>query len=815
MLRFVRRDSRPFTAAAQSALRPYMGVMAELLFARGVDTAAQAERFLHPLLTDLLDPMLLSGMADALALLAQAKAEGWPTVVYGDYDADGVCAAALMTEALRLYGIDAQPHIPLRAEGYGLNITAVERLAGDYRLMITVDLGITNAAEVTRAKDLGMRVIVTDHHQPGLTPCPADAVINPLLGAYPFAKLCGAGVAYKLAVALHGAETAEQWLDLAALATVADIVPLLSENRVLVTQGLPRFAQRPGLKALADAAGCRMPLDAEAVAYQLAPRLNAAGRLSDANDSVKLLLTRDPAEAEALARKLDAANTERKRLEADTTAQAEKQAEEHDFINRRVLFVRGEDWHTGVIGLVAGRLNRRYGVPVCAMSETDGLLHGSLRGVRGVNLARCLQTCDDLLLRYGGHEMAAGVTLAAENDQAFRERLEQAVRQSAEPDAFVPAQEYDAELSLQQADDALLTQLTQLQPFGIGNPAPVFYTRGARVDRLRTCGAQGAHLQLTLRDSGGTLEGIAFGMGALATRLTDTVDAAYTLNRDTFRGRETIKCQVQALYPPAQAQAALLANMPQTVLDDALLRGLRDALGAIPDDAAGNGAPDAEMNKAVSREANAVESAFPLLVSPEGATATVESLCEGTQGTLFVAYARETAQRFFTAFGTRVDLAQGATDDPRCFHTLLFAPEPGAVSGRWKAVVLLDGLLAPGEVHLWRRSLPAATLYCAPNTQALQAGAAAVDAGDQRYRALYRLLRRSAFASLRQTAQAAALTEAQTLVGLTAFHELGILTFSDVPFAYSFREPCRCSLSDSPVLGALRALSAQMEAREC
>jgi single-stranded-DNA-specific exonuclease len=807
MLRFVRRDTRPFTAAAQSALRPYTGVMAELLFSRGVDTAAQAERFLHPLLSDLHDPLLLNDMDTTLTLLAQAKDEGWTTVVYGDYDADGVCAASLLTEALRLYGIDAQPHIPLRAEGYGLNIAAVERLAEAYRLLITVDLGIPNAAEVQRAKELGMRVIVTDHHQPGFMPCPADAVINPLLGAYPFPKLCGAGVAYKVAVALHGADVASQWLDLAALATVADIVPLLSENRVLVAHGLPRFAERLGLKALADAAGCKFPLDAEAVAYQLAPRLNAAGRLADANDSVRLLLTREPAEAETLAHKLDTANAQRKRLEADITAQAEKQAEEHNFIDTRVLFVRGVDWHAGVIGLVAGRLNRRYGVPVCALSETDGLLHGSLRGVRGLNLARCLQACDDLLLRYGGHEMAAGVTLSAENDAAFRERLERAVRQSAEPEAFIPAQEYDTELPLAQADDALLTQLNQLQPFGLGNPAPVFFMCGARVERLRACGAQGAHLQLTLRDGAGMLEGIAFGMGALAARPLDTVDATFTLQRDTFHGRETIKCQVQAIAPPAEAQAALLVSAPQSVLDDALLRCLRAALVANPADMAGVDVLNDEIITAIPG-AFATGSAFPPLTSTEGATVTVESLCEGAQGTLLVAYARETGQRFLAAFGARVDVAQGVTDDPRCFHTLLFAPEPGAVSGRWKAVVLLDGALTAGDVSLWRSAVPRATLYLAPRTQALQTCAAAVDAGEQKYRELYKLLRRSAFTNLRQAAQGAALTEAQTLAGLAAFHELQLISFSEVPFAYSFSEPCRRSLYDSPVLGALRALQA-------
>ena len=303
-----------------------------------------------------------------------------------------------------------------------------------------MDVGITNAEEVARARELGMRVLVTDHHQPGLIPCPADAVVNPQLGPEPHARYCGAGVAYQLASALLGADTATQWLDLAAFATIADIVPLLEENRALVALGLPRIGERPGLRALMDTAGCRQPINAETVAYQLAPRVNAAGRIADAGISVRLLLARDAAEAEPLARALDAANTERKRLEAQATAQAALQAENHDFVRRRMLFVRGTDWSAGVVGLVAGRLNRRYGMPVCAFSEEDGLLHGSLRGVQGVNLARCLQACDDLLLRYGGHEMAAGVTLPCENDAAFRERFQAWVNDLwAEKDARIAA----------------------------------------------------------------------------------------------------------------------------------------------------------------------------------------------------------------------------------------------------------------------------------------------------------------------------------------------------------------------------------------
>lgn len=839
MLRFVRRDTRPFDAAAQSALRPYTGVLAALLFSRGIETAAQAEAFLAPRIEDLHDPLLLSGMPEALALLATAKTEHWPVVVYGDYDADGVCAASIATEALRLYGIDAQPHVPLRAEGYGLNIAAVEKLADEFKLMITVDLGITNADEVSRAMALGMKVIVTDHHQPGLTPCPADAVINPLFNGYPFPKLCGTGVAFKLAVALLGMDVAAQWLDIVALATVADIVPLIGENRILVAMGLPLIGQRPGLKALIDAAACRLPLTTDTLAYQLAPRINAAGRIADANLSVRLLLTRDPAEADTLAKALDRANTERKRLEAEATAEATLQADHHDFVRRRMLFVRGTGWNTGVVGLVAGKLNHRFGAPVCAFTEEEGLLHGSLRGIKGVNLARCLQTCDDLLLRYGGHEMAAGVTLEAANDEAFRERLERAVSLSAADDVFVPAQEYDLPLSFFQADNALIDALERMQPFGFGNPAPVFYTEGARLERRRAVGAQGAHLQLTLRDGEKLLDGIAFGMGAEAARLPDVVDTAYTLAREAFMGNVSIKCHVEAIRPSARAQAGLLSAEPEAAFENALLRLVRDELAAFPASVAGNNAPDEELIKAVScelitptvaEEDTAIdvqtqsEQGLPLPLCPDNPNApgmpsglepTMEALLSGRQGTLFVAYTRNTAARFLSVYGERVDVARGAPTDPRCFHTLLIYPEPRAVRGRWKAVALLDGALTAGDAAYWAQAVPGAEIIAPLPSQPLAKSAANVDAGDDRYRALYRQLKCGIYGSLRQMAVAAGLSEAQALAGLAAFHSLRLIRFSEVPFQYTLCEPCKCSLADSPVLGALRALDARKEARGC
>ena len=793
MLRFIPRDTRTVTEEMQAKLRPYTGVIASLLLSRGIGTAEEAQRFLHPAMEQLHDPFLLSDMRKAVDIIRTAKAEGWETVVYGDYDTDGICAASLLTEALLAYGVRAVPYLPLRDDGYGLNTEAVEALAREYRLLITVDLGITNANEVALAQQLGMTVIVTDHHQPGLTPCPAAAVINPLLNEYPFPFLCGAGVAYKLAMALHseGAEAVRtelqtRLLPLAAVATIADIVSLTGENRVLAALGMPLIPQRLGLQALLDAAGIRPPVTEGTVGFQLAPRLNAAGRVGDANAAVRLLLTEDPQEAKRLAEQLDAANTERKRLEAAAVAEATEQAQAHDFVKKRMLFVRGAGWHKGVIGLVAGRLNRRYAVPVCALSEADGLLHGSLRGVQGVNMADCLKQCDDLLIKYGGHAMAAGVTLAAEQDEAFRARLEQAVAADADDDAFLPVQIYDVPLDLADADEALLAALDALHPFGVDNPAPVFFTGGAKLESRRACGAQGTHLQLRLRQNNTVLDGIAFGMGGEAATLPDEVDAAYTLERNEFRGKVRIQCHVSALRPDAYARKHALRAESDAPYQDALLARLRLQAGKTG------------------------EGAEPVQAYQTGEPPMGDALLQGRQGTLYVAYTQPSALNLLTRLDDRVEVARETVTDPRCFHTLLLYPKAEGLrlSPYWKHIVLLDGTLTPADRAYWQSQCPDAVVVAPAQSKALLGAIAALDAGDDRYRALYRILLKSVFVSLAETARAAGLTAAQTLTGLLAFEELGLIRLREMPFAYTLLPAEKCVLGDSRLLGAIRGIAA-------
>lgn len=785
MLRYIQRDARPFDAAVREALRPYGGITARLLFSRGITSAAQAQAFLNPSLEALYDPMLMSDMGKALELIGEAKENVLPTVVYGDYDVDGICATALLTLALRRFGIAARTRTPLRAEGYGLNRDAVSALAAEgCKLLITVDLGITNHDEVLLAQSLGMRVIVTDHHGLPLTPCPADAALNPLLGDYPFGRLCGTGVAFKLAQALIGLPACEEYLDLAALATVADIVPLLDENRALVALGLPHIksGRRAGIKALMDVSGVVDTVDSDTLGYRLGPRLNAAGRLGDAADGVRLLLTDDAAEARAIAERLDELNTRRKSEENALIAEARLQARENDFISRPLIIARGKDWNEGVIGLAAGRLCQRYCCPVCVMSERDGLLRGSLRSVPGVHIYKCLQACDDLLLRYGGHELAAGVTLEADKLDEFDRRMQAEVLKAA-PESFMPSQVYDAEAEPEALTEALLDEMELLAPFGCDNPAPLLLTTGLSVEEARAVGADGAHLKLTLRKGGRVMGGIAFSMGRMASSMPPSADAVYSLGRNTFRGVTSLQMDVKAIKPSSDFCGAACVSDARGALVDALADMTAD-MGE-----AGNTAPRAEYN--------AVSATWDELREALGAR---------RRGLLLAARTPEAFAR--AAALAELDICERAASDPRGFNTLVAYPSIGLVSGCWREVWLLDGELWRGEARMWRERLPMAEVYALDSGAALAELAAGMDAGDDSYRELYRAIRKAVPRTLRQAADAAGIDETQARVGLRAFDELKLVRYDESPFLCVPLAPVKCSLGDSPTLGAIRRLAA-------
>ena len=547
--RFIRRcpESAP-------ALNGFPGWFSALLYARGIRTDEEARRFLNPSLDDLHDPFLLPGMEQTVSLLREAINAGRTIMVYGDYDADGVCAASILMETLHEEKASLAYRIPSRhTEGYGLNMDAVREIAEKASLLITVDCGVTNVQEVALAKELGLTVIITDHHQPPEVLPPADVVMNPLIGNYPCPYLCGAGVALKICQAMQGMAGVEKRLELAALATVADIVPLLDENRVIVREGLRRAAvsTRPGIRALLEVSGTAPPLTAEDFGFRLAPRVNAAGRLGDAKLGVHLLLTPDTAKAQNIARMLEQANRERQEQERDITARALEQLNLEVLAHAHVILVSGENWNPGLIGLTAGRLCEKFRLPTIALSlREDGTAVGSCRSIPGVNIFRILSSCADLLERFGGHEQAAGLALRTENIPLLRDRLEKEISSSVPEEAFLPSLDYDLSVPFRTWTPETLALLDRLEPTGCGNPPPLFLLQGAEIRNARRVGRDGSHLKLSVLDADlSVVEGIAFSRGDLADEDLISLDLLYRPIRNSFGGRTTIEAQVAAINP--------------------------------------------------------------------------------------------------------------------------------------------------------------------------------------------------------------------------------------------------------------------------
>ena len=546
----------PRCAPDLSPLGALPGWLCALLRARGVDTEEKARRFLNPSLEDLHDPFRMEGMETAVKLIRAAVAAGEGIMIFGDYDADGVCATSILLETLVGEGARVSFRLPSRQkDGYGLNENAVREISEKAKLLITVDCGISNRAEVALAKELGMTVIVTDHHQLPEELPEADAVLNPLLGNYPCPFLCGAGVALKICQALQGTAGLEKRLDLAAIATVADVVPLMDENRVIVREGLRRIAKtgRPGLRALLESSGTAGAVQADALAFRLGPRLNAAGRLGDASLAVRLLLTGMPEKAAADAGRLEEMNRRRQSMEREITAAAMEQiTKSPSFEEDRVLIAAGDGWNPGLIGLAAGKICEKFYRPAIVLSlpEGGGPAVGSCRSIPGVNIFELLRDCEDLLVRFGGHAQAAGLTVERENIPALREKLNRTVREKTDEAVFIRTLDYDLEVPFRNWTAETLADLDLLEPTGFGNPPPVFLLSGAQVQSMRRVGRDLSHLQLQLLTPENTLvKGIAFSMGEEAEKDHLDIDVLYRPVRNEFNGRTSIEAQVTALRP--------------------------------------------------------------------------------------------------------------------------------------------------------------------------------------------------------------------------------------------------------------------------
>jgi len=772
MLRFVKRG--PDTAAPIGDLPLWLSA---LLRSRGVDTPEKAERFLHPDVSQLHDPFLMQGMDKAVRIIREAVAAGMPVIVYGDYDVDGVSATSILLETLREMGADPAFRIPSRhGEGYGLNCDAVREMAQTYRLLITVDCGVTNHEEVKLAQMLGMTVIVTDHHQLADTPSPADVVLNPLLGEYPFRRLCGAGVALKLTQALLGMEAVLRRIDLAALATVADIVPLIDENRVIVREGLRLMADtaRPGLRALMQVSDVHPPVNAGHVGFRLAPRLNAGGRLEDAEQGVRLLTAASDAEAEPIARHLEQANQQRQAMEQDITQQAIGMiAECVDFRTDRVIIVMGEGWNHGVIGLAAGRICEKYHFPTIVLTEKDGVAVGSCRSIPGVNIHGMLSICKDLFMRFGGHEQAAGLTMQSSLVPELRRRLNLAINENCDLRCYIPAKEYDLALRLQEVDLEMIDRLDAMQPTGYGNPNPVFLVRDAHLQQAMRVGKTRTHLKLTLLDGQTIRDGIAFGMGDMAEEGLERVDVLFTPERNEFRGRVTAQLQVGAI---TRAEGSV--SIPD---DDTLFRGLLQEI------------------------VHLAENDIQITCAPESVTLPgLRRLMQDGRGVLLIGHERGAAARVLTECSA--DLAAGAVRDGRAFNTLLTMPQLEKLSDIWTDIVLLDGDVLPGEAAAIMEKCPRAKLHAMKPNPAMRALLASLQMDDETLRTLYRRVRLGGTMAPGQLGADAGLSAAQALTGLMAFHQVRLVEMSLDPYAVRLLPPQKCRMEDSSVVRYLRGM---------
>lgn len=524
--------------------------LAAILCNRGVGSPAEAEKFLNPRLNHLNDPFDIPNIAVAADRVLQARERGDKVLVYGDYDVDGVTGTAILVHTLRFLGIDSSYYIPHRyGEGYSLSLESVKKIALDgVKLIITVDCGIASAVEIEEANALGMEVIVTDHHNLPRALPKAYAIVNPkqMAVGHPSRNLSGAGVAFKFAWALLRRAGRKDnafltsLLDLASLGTISDVVPLTGENRILAAGGLNLINERKrhGIKQLADSASLFGKIMVNQIYFGLAPRINAAGRLEHASKAVDLLLTDETEAARELAEELSRINSRRRDLGAGIKEEVFSKIETALKGGDRLIFLAGEEWHPGVIGIVASQVVDNYYRPAVLIGIKDGVGRGSARSVEGLNVFELLDSCRDLFLDFGGHEGAAGFEIAAENIKELERRLKLKAEETIDPSVLMPKVMIDAELDPSNITLGLTDELSKLQPFGEGNPEPVFMIRDLRLLDHKTVGAKKKHLKAWFSRDGVNLETIGFGMGNMADSLDyqKSYDIAFNLESNEFNG---------------------------------------------------------------------------------------------------------------------------------------------------------------------------------------------------------------------------------------------------------------------------------------
>lgn len=789
MLRLIPKNQKKRQIPPELASLGLPERLLELLLDREIDTPEKIERYLHPKREDLVDPMLMQDMDKAVNVIRDAIEKHEEITVFGDYDVDGVTATAILLTYLRKQGAQVGFYIPDRhGEGYGLNIAAIEQIATHSKLLITVDCGITCAAEVARAKELGMRVIVTDHHQLGPQIPECEAVLNPLLGHYPFRRLCGAGVAFKLVQAMGGTEAIEPLWELAALATIADIVPLMDENRVIVYYGLAAMTatQRPGLIALMESAGVDLQkVSSSDVAFRMAPRINAGGRLALASRGVQLLTTRRMDTAREIAEELNQDNIRRRELEIEIFQQADEMTRQQiDFMNERAIVVCGEGWNPGVIGLAASRLVEKYKWPTILLSRDGDICVGSARSIPGVNIHEAMSTCRDLFIRFGGHAQAAGLTIEAKNVPEFKRRLSEAIREQAAPEAFIPTEEYDLELELSEMTEAFVDAFSAMQPTGFGNPAPVFCVRGVHTTDVRTIGKDGAHLRMRLAQGSDMRSAIGFRMGDRAANLPEVIEAIITLSINVWQDKRSVQCELRQMqaYMPGKAFIAECQRQSEKI-SNAMLSTL-----CLPD------------QKAENIERMTLEQAKTVLAS---------EFEKGYQGILIGVHtlaALKLLNVHLAVMHAQLDYVLEKTEDIRGFNTLVMVPDWANIAFSPRLIVAMDGMLSDGERVLVKEKFPKARVIEVTDMRTQSSSAACrLLPDDSSLRQLYKALRQreKTDCTMNVLSAATGLEEDMIRCGMRIMQQLGLIEYTLYPLSFKVLPSGKVSLEDSSLRAKL------------
>lgn len=531
-------------------------LLATILVNKNIIDKEKIRLFLEPNRNDFYDPYLINDMDIATDRIIKAINNQEKVIIYGDYDVDGITSITVLKSFLKDVGLQASYYIPNRLEeGYGLNKDAINKIAEQgYTLMITVDCGITAIEEVEYANSLGIETIITDHHEPGEELPNALAVIDNKRkdSKYPFRELAGVGVAFKVSQALSQKlnlkeETYLKYLDIVCVGTISDIVPLVDENRVITKLGmlLVKQTKNLGLRSILNSSGYRQ-INSMAISFGVAPRINACGRLGDAEEALKLLLSTDIYEVNELTNKLNEHNRQRQEIEKSISKEAIEKIENEKLNENRTIVVGGKNWHHGVIGIVSSKITEKYFKPSILLSlEENGIAKGSGRSIPGFDLHEALMKCEDLLDKFGGHSMAVGLTLKQENLSEFYKRFEYFAKES-KIEEIVPIINVDAKIELSDINKKVIEDLKQLEPFGEANKMPIFALKNVKIDSIRSL-SDGKHLKLTLREKNQVISAIGFNIGNLVNeyKIGDRIDIAGTLEINTYNGMESLQINIK------------------------------------------------------------------------------------------------------------------------------------------------------------------------------------------------------------------------------------------------------------------------------